>query len=112
APRYREANVFVYVQRDKALARDVLDFAYQDVARAFDYFIDEYNQGRPFIIASHSQGTHHAMRLLKEKIDPSADLYRRMVVAYAIGGRVNHQVADALEHIPVCDSPEQTGCLI
>lgn len=112
APRYREANVFVYVQKDQSITEAVLDFAYQDVERAFDYFLEVYNQGRPFVIASHSQGTHHAVRLLQERIDPSAELRNRMVAAYVIGGRVNQQAIDAMAHIPVCDSAEQIGCAI
>jgi hypothetical protein len=112
APRYREANVFVYVQRDKSIPEQVLDFAYQDVERAFKHFIAEFSQGRPFIIASHSQGTHHAMRLLKEQVDPSAELRGRMVAAYAIGGRINQAAITSMQHIPVCDSAEQAGCVI
>jgi hypothetical protein len=112
APRYREANVFVYVQRDTSLTREVLDFAYQDVERAFDHFLGSFSQGRPFIIASHSQGTHHAMRLLRERIDTSGELLDRMVAAFVIGGRVKQQDINAMENIPLCDSAEQTGCAI
>ncbi len=112
APRYREANVFVYVQRDRELAEAVLDFAYQDVARAFEHFLAEFNRGRPFILASHSQGTHHAMRLLRERIDTSPEVLHRMVAAYVIGGRVKQQAIDRMANIPLCDSAEQTGCAI
>ena len=63
APRYREANIFAYFgaveDREK-----VLGFAYQDVARAFEYYLDNYNAGRPFLIAAHSQGTVIAMASL------------------------------------------------
>ena len=31
---------------------------------AFQYYLEHYNNGRPFIIASHSQGTYHAKRLI------------------------------------------------
>jgi hypothetical protein len=41
-----------------------------------------------FIIASHSQGTHHSIRLLAEEID-GTDLYSRMVGAYIIGGTIS-----------------------
>jgi hypothetical protein len=61
APRYRQANIFSYRNGDD-VREQVLAFAYQDVNRAFDYFLAEYSQGRPFIIASHSQGTHHGAR--------------------------------------------------
>jgi hypothetical protein len=109
APRYREANIFVYVQRDKSITERVLDFAYQDVERAFDYFIDHLSQGRPFIIASHSQGTHHATRLLTERIDGSP-LHERMVAAYVIGGRIPASAFQEMQHIELCQSAEQTGC--
>ena len=111
APRYREANIFVYVQRDKSITERVLDFAYQDVNRAFDYFIENFSQSRPFIIASHSQGTHHAARLLKERIDGSP-LRDRMVAAFVIGGRIKASVFEGMEHIGLCQSAEQTGCAV
>ena len=111
APRYREANVFVYVQRDPSIPEKVLAFAYRDVERAFDHFLEAFNQGRPFIIASHSQGTHHAVRLLKERID-SSPLRHRMVAAYVIGGRIAESAFDEMENIEVCGSPEQTGCAV
>ena len=42
--------------------------------QAFQYFLENFSKGRPFIIASHSQGTHHAIRLLKEEIDGSSNI--------------------------------------
>ena len=112
APRYREATIYSFfdLQGEDELA--ALNFAYQDVERAFDYFIKNYNQGRPFIIASHSQGSRHALSLLKNKID-GADLAKRMIATYAIGinNMTNTNVA-ALKNVPVCDSPNQTNCLI
>ena len=111
APRYREANIFVYVQRDKAITEQVLDFAYQDVKRAFDYFIDNFNQGRPFIIASHSQGTHHAARLLKDRVD-ATPLWDRLVAAYILGGRIPASAFEDMQDIGLCQSAEQTGCAV
>ena len=83
APRYREANIFAYFG-EAGRREEVLNFAYQDVKRAFEYFLGHNNAGYPFVLASHSQCTHHAMRLLKEIIDPS-DISHRMVAAYTIG---------------------------
>jgi len=111
APRYREANIFVYVQKDKTITEEVLDFAYRDVERAFDYFLEVFNQGRPFVIASHSQGTQHAMRLLKERIDRSP-LRHRLVAAYVIGGRVAASAFDGMENIALCRDAEETGCAV
>ena len=113
APRYREANIFSYFgpldERDK-----VLSFAYQDVKRAFEYYLQHQNQGKPFIIAGHSQGSHHAQRLIKEEID-SSDLHRRMVAAYLIGSiviPVAPSLFNAMDHIGPCQSAEDLGCVI
>ena len=59
-------------------------FALQDVKRAFQYYIDHYNNGRPFILVGHSQGTFHLMPLLEQMIDQTP-LKDRLVAAYAIG---------------------------
>ena len=43
SPRYREANIFVYFSADIKRRDAVLDFAYQDVKRAFAYFLKNVN---------------------------------------------------------------------
>ena len=86
APRYREATIVSYFG-EPSVRDEVLGFAYQDVKRAFEHYLEFYNQGRPFIIAGHSQGSHHALRLLSEVID-SSELHERMVAAYLIGSIV------------------------
>ena len=92
----------------------VLDFAYQDVKRSFECFIEYYNEGRPFIIASHSQGNHHAIRLLGEVVDRS-DLHKRMVAAYIIGNTiisVSPDWFDAMANISPCESAEDLHCVV
>jgi hypothetical protein len=107
APRYRQAVVSVFYE-PTADGDKALDLAYQDVKRAFQYYLDHYNHGRPFIIAGHSQGTHHTRRLLKEMIDGTA-LQRQMVAAYVIGFGVNN---DMYQELRFCEGEEDTGCII
>ena len=111
APRYREASIFRYMGAPDDIATKAMDFAYADVERAFAYFIDHYSNGRPFIIASHSQGTDHGFRLLKEKID-GTPLAERLVAAYLIGNRVSDSKVAELKSVHVCASATDTGCLI
>ncbi len=113
APRYREATIFSYFvseeERDEAL-----NFAYKDVKEAFDYYIEHYNNGRPFIISSHSQGTHHAKRLLKEVID-SSDLHLRLVAAYTIGSvqiPLSPSWFASMENISACKSASDLHCVV
>lgn len=112
APRYREATIYSFFDLEGEDELAALGFAYQDVERAFDYFIENYNQGRPFIISSHSQGSRHALSLLENRIDGS-ELANRMIATYAIGidNMTNTNVA-SLKNIPVCDAPDQIHCLI
>ena len=110
APHYRQASIYSYFGSDE-LRDEVHDFVYQDVKKSFEYFINNFSNGRPFIVASHSQGTHHSIRLLQEEID-SSGLYPRMVAAYIIGGTISKDWMNKMTNISVCDEAAQLGCLV
>ncbi len=114
APRYREASIFSYLGTTDEERDAVHALAYQDVAAAFEYFLREYNDGRPFIIASHSQGTHHARRLLKERID-NTPLAKKLVAAYMIGSvmiPISEQYLQSMSDIGACKTATDVGCII
>lgn len=106
APRYRQAHIKAYFSKDHESARQALDFAYQDVRAAFIYYLEHYNNGRPFILASHSQGTTHAQRLIKEFIDKKP-LQKQLIAAYLVGLPV---LKNSFYTIKPCLTPEETGC--
>lgn len=106
APRYRQANLRVYYTRDTADALRALDLAYLDIKEAFQYYLDHFNQGRPIILASHSQGSTHAQRLIQEFFD-GKPLQQKLVAAYIIG---MHIAQHAFSSIPACEDSAQTGC--
>ncbi|MCF8246444.1 MAG: DUF3089 domain-containing protein [Saprospiraceae bacterium] len=106
APRYRQAHYRSFFTEDKASAKQALDIAYKDVKAAFEFYLKNYNQGRPIIIAAHSQGTLHAMRLMKEFFDRKP-LGNKLVVAYLVGWPI---LKNEFASIPPCENPEQTGC--
>lgn len=106
APRYRQAHLSTFYSKDRKAAKEVFDLAYSDVATAFDYYIQFENKGKPFIIASHSQGTVHASRLIRDKIDGKT-LQKQLVTAYLVGMPVKK---NAFENITPCQSPTETGC--
>lgn len=107
APRYRQAVVKVFYE-PSADGQKALDLAYSDVKAAFQHFLEHHSKGRPFIIAGHSQGTYHTVRLLREMID-TTELRHQMVAAYVIGLTVNE---DMFQNLRMCDLPDQTGCFI
>lgn len=110
APRYRQAAL-AFAFRDNDNSRRALDLAYQDVARAFDRFLTDIGDSRPFIVAGHSQGARHLRRLLAERI-AGTPLVDRMVAAYVIGTPLSmeHDIA-MLPGIGLCRMPAETGCI-
>ena len=111
APRYRQATIYSFMDGSGS-GKAALQLAYEDVERAFDYFIEHYNQGRPFILASHSQGSVHVRTLLERRITGTA-LRERLVAAYPIGFGINREeMAKAVPDVPVCESAEQIGCVV
>ena len=110
APHYRQASIYSYYDTDK-VREEIHAFVYQDIKKAFEYFIKNYSNERPFIIASHSQGTHHSIKLLAEEID-STNLYSRMVGAYIIGGEISKSWINDMSDIYICDGPKDLGCMV
>ena len=108
APRYRQAHYYAFVTPNKADKEAALQLAYSDVKKAFEYYLKNYNHGRPFIIASHSQGTIHATKLIKEYID-GKELQKQFIAGYLIGIATPK---NTFEHIVPCQNADQTGCFI
>ncbi|NJB86045.1 hypothetical protein GGR26_001813 [Lewinella marina] len=108
APRYRQAHLGVFYREGSGVKQQALDTAYADVLAAFDHYLRYYNQGRPIIIAGHSQGTLHAIRLLADRF-VGRPLRDQLVAAYLVGMPVRRA---EFPDIPVCTSPEQTGCFV
>ena len=107
APRYREAHYSAYFPKDTVAAIAAFDLAYEDVKTAFKYYLDNFNKGRPIIIASHSQGTTHALRLLKDFFE-NKPLQKQLVAAYVIGMPIPPGYFSSLK---MCKYPAETGCI-
>ncbi len=82
-PYYRQAHIRSYRMLENG-GTEALMLAYSDVKAAFEVYLKKYNQGRPIIIASHSQGTTHTRLLLKDFFDDKP-LQKQLVAAYLIG---------------------------
>jgi hypothetical protein len=107
APRYRQAHIrcFFLNTTDTDTAFEI---AYADVKAAFEFYLKNYNNNRPIIIASHSQGTKHAGRLLKEFFEHKP-LQQQLVCAYIIGLPVS---VDYFSTLKPCTDSLSTGCFV
>ncbi len=108
APRYRQATFGAFLT-DDAQRQKALDAAYVDVAQAFDQFIKEAGNRR-IILAGHSQGALHLIRLLKDKV-AGTPLAKRIVAAYIVGWPISVEADLPALGLPVCASPFQNGCI-
>jgi len=106
APRYRQAHYHAYFSKKNSDVNQAFKLAYEDVKSAFEFYLKNYNNGRPIIIAGHSQGTNHAEKLLKEYFE-GKPLQEKLVAAYLVGMPI---VATSFKSIKVCETPEETGC--
>jgi hypothetical protein len=109
APRYRQAHYYSFLTPNQEDRQKALDLAYSDVKAAFEYYLKNYQQNRPIVIASHSQGTLHAKRLLKEFFD-GKPLQKQLVFAYLVGDIAGMPTQpNEFENIKPAQTPEAIG---
>ncbi len=111
APRYRQAHIQAFYdkkQERRSAGQQALNFAYKDVKLAFEYYMENHNDGRPIIVAGHSQGTLHAGRLIKDYFE-GKPLEKKLVAAYLVGMPVRD---DYFESIPACEDADDTNCFV
>lgn len=112
APNFREAHISSFSSENRQSGNKALDLAYADVASAFEYYIERYNDGRPFILVGHSQGTLHGLRLLHSHIEGTA-LRDRLVAAYLVGFWLpEERIQKDFDSLSVCETPAQHSCIV
>ncbi len=86
APFYRQTGLYSMIgngtwTKDQYIAEKR---AYEDVKAAFLYYLENYNEGKPFILAGHSQASYRIKQLMIDLfVDP--DLQDKLIAAYPIG---------------------------
>ena len=108
APRYRQAAYGAFLLKSSD-AQKALDLAYSDVSAAFDKFLRHAGAGQPIILAGHSQGALHLMRLLRDR---KAELKNRLIAAYVVGWPIDVHADLPSIGFPACSNPAQTGCIL
>jgi hypothetical protein len=104
--------------------QEAMDVAFNDVVAAFETFIETYNvdkkskHNRPYIIASHSQGTMHGKRLIKYINTKSKTMHpiymkakKHLLFAYIIGNTIaaNNEMPSWL---PLCENATSLHCYV
>jgi len=106
APRYRQMNIEVL---KKGGEKEYIQTPVSDIKSAFKFYLNNLNNGRPFILAAHSQGSYVTRNLLLE--NPRLLDKSKLVAAYLPGWTfTDKDIADL--GLKLSGKPDQTGCLI
>jgi hypothetical protein len=110
APRYRQATFGSFLDNSDE-ASLAMDSAYSDIEQAFDYFLQNVDADTPIVLAGHSQGAMHVLRLLRQRVADS-DLQLRIATVYAIGWPIS--IAHDLPELPLpaCTKANEGGCIV
>lgn len=115
-PYYREHTPAQYgaaIGNDGTIDNSKLDsYGKTDVFDALDYYFTHANEGRPFILAGHSQGTIQLQDVLTEYMPAHPKYYKNMVAAYALGLSINKTILDENPHLKAAQAADDTGVIV
>ena len=110
APYYRQIGLNVY-DMPETDREPYLETAYADVRDAFLYYMDNYNEGRPIVLAGFSQGADMCLRLMKDLFDDEA-LTDQLVACYAIGWRITEEDVAEYPQLKMAAGESDTGVIV
>ena len=115
APIYRQFTLATLFSATPPTEQE-LDLVYNDVVHAWKTYLHKYNDGRGIVLIGHSQGTYVLRQLITDLVDRKPGVRKRLVGAYLYGGNVEVKegklVGGDFRHIPGCEAPKQTGCVV
>ena len=113
APFYRQVNAAYALTLSDEEADDLLRYsASQDPSAALDYYFENYNNGKPFILAGHSQGSQILTMILSDYMKEHPEHYENMIAAYVIGYSVTDKYLAANPHLKFAEGADDTGVII
>ena len=113
APYFRQIDTATHFSMTTEEAERVIaGIPTLDVVAAFDYYIKHYNNGRPFILAGHSQGSNVLANILSGYMKDNPEVYSRMISAYVIGYSITSDYLARYPHLKFATGPDDTGVII
>lgn len=113
APYYRQVDAAVCLSLSLEDQIEILSGApKQDLFDALDYYFENYNEGRPFILAGHSQGSDMLLFVLSEYMKEHPEVYDRMIAAYVIGYSVTDNYLLNNPHLKFAEGAGDMGVII
>jgi hypothetical protein len=111
-PYYRQFTVSSLVDMIDKSPESMQYVASQDIYNMLDYYFENCNEGRPFILAGHSQGSVWLTVVLEDYMKEHPEYYERMVAAYVIGYSVTEEYLLRNQHLKFAEGADDTGVII
>ena len=83
-----------------------------DVYAALDYYFENLNQGRPFFLAGHSQGSRLSYIVLSEYMKEHPEYYDKMIASYSLGDSLTKQYLEENPHVKAAQSADDLGVVV
>ena len=117
APLYRQMTLGAVAAYSTGANIDAAAaLAYRDVAASWRNYITTRNNGRPFVLIGHSQGSLMLQMLIAREIESNPAVASRMKLAILPGFNVivpqGKLVGGTFKKTPLCSRTGETGCVI
>ncbi len=117
APVYRQMTVgTIAVYAAGADIRAAGELAYSDVLAAWRNYLETRNNGRPFVLIGHSQGSYMLQQLIAREIenDPAQKAKMRLAIipGYNVLVPLGKRVGGTFKSTPLCSRSGETGCVM
>lgn len=111
APYYRQMTIAALNPKEDLFHNQYFRIGADDIQRAFNYYLANLSDGRPFILAGHSQGSQVLLDLLRQRFFEPA-LQKRLVAAYIIGYSVTPDDLKKYPWLKIAQKADDTGVII
>jgi Protein of unknown function (DUF3089) len=115
APIYRQVTLAGLQAHLMAGTEPDMSFGYHDVLAAWQYYLQNYNNGRGVVLIGHSQGAHVLTRLVQSEIE-NKPIQSQLISAMLIGWRIEvpegKTSGGTFKQLPLCQQASETGCVV
>lgn len=112
APMYREASIQCLFEDSDEARRNLIAGPIASTQAAFEYYMKYLNGGRPFVLASHSQGSMMLSIMLSTLFKNHPKYQEKMIAAYVIGYGITEEYLKANPHLKFAEGADDTGVII
>jgi len=118
APYYRQCSYGMFEADMGGEGETAIEYAYSDIKRAFQYYLDKWNNKRPIILAGHGQGSIMLTLLIKEfflakkpHVSTNVPLRQQLVCAYLPGVQVGDDIFPSGQ-LKFAETRTQSNCVV